>query len=440
MLSLLKITNFKSILDMTIDFSYGEGKAPNNYKDLEYHPFLETSNGEKFVPCLSLYGANASGKTNIIAAFLFLQQIIKTGIEGKYVPNKLNHKYNFSRFEIEFFEDKNKFNYGIEYNHLTISKEFLLKNDKELYVIDRNKTNNKAYNFTNITTPEFSENRLDSIVDTECSKFLENGNKVQVLPFINKIITSYGAFNIDLTKTYEYITHSLFTTLDNKLPIRTSLDKILSIYKNDREPSFNQVFTEVTDMLRKFDIGIEKMSLNRESFALEENKMMRIEIRPNYEIYQDNKNKKIEIDHIDSFRKDTEGNEVKFDFLNEESNGTRVLLSILSLALWSLKEGSVLLIDELDRALHPMLVLQIIRMFKDKRYNKKNAQLIFTAHATDVLEPDVFRISEVGIVNKTLKSGSTLKRISDYENIRNVNDFRKLYLNGAFGGLPFPYI
>ena len=81
-------------------------------------------------------------------------------------------------------------------------------------------------------------------------------------------------------------------------------------------------------------------------------------------------------------------------------------------------------------------------MFKDKDYNKKNAQLIFTTHATDILSEEIFRISEVSFINKNLKQGTTTKRISDFKekDIRNVTDFRRLYWNGMLGGIPYPYI
>jgi AAA15 family ATPase/GTPase len=79
-------------------------------------------------------------------------------------------------------------------------------------------------------------------------------------------------------------------------------------------------------------------------------------------------------------------------------------------------------------------------MFKDKRYNKRNAQLVFTAHNTDILDVDVLRISEVAIVRKNIKEGTSLRSLSSFEGIRNVTNFRKQYLSGAFSGIPHSYI
>ena len=113
---------------------------------------------------------------------------------------------------------------------------------------------------------------------------------------------------------------------------------------------------------------------------------------------------------------------------------------MLGLCLCALDRGSILCIDELDRSLHSRLLVEIVRMFKDKRYNKTNAELLFTAHNTDILDDGLMRVSEVGFINKTEREGSTIKRISDFGGKRNVTNFRKQYLDGLFSGVPFPYI
>ncbi|MCA6072160.1 MAG: ATP-binding protein [Endomicrobium sp.] len=149
---------------------------------------------------------------------------------------------------------------------------------------------------------------------------------------------------------------------------------------------------------------------------------------------------------MDSYHKDTNNNEVDFDFFNDESNGTKVLFGLMYKILEVLADGKVLIIDEIDRSIHPLVFAKIIEIFKDKDYNTKNTQLVFTTHCTDILEADILRLSEVATVNKNLNERSTIRRISDFKdshefkNIRNTTDFRKLYLQGFFKGIPFPYI
>jgi AAA15 family ATPase/GTPase len=142
---------------------------------------------------------------------------------------------------------------------------------------------------------------------------------------------------------------------------------------------------------------------------------------------------------INSYHEDVFGNEVQFNF-TEESLGTQRVAYLLGIVLTALRKGNVLVIDELGNSLHPYLFAEIVRMFKDRRYNTSNAQLIFTTHNTDIMEQDLMRVSEIGIVNRTLKRGTVFKRVSDFKGVRNVTNFRKQYLDGTFSGIPHSYI
>ena len=113
MIKSFTIQNFKSILDLTLDFTYDEGKAPNSYEEMETLPFLEINRTKKkpirVVPCMAIYGANAAGKSNIIYGLYVLKKIIYDGITGLYKPNKLNKKYNSTTFKIKKFIKKKKY-------------------------------------------------------------------------------------------------------------------------------------------------------------------------------------------------------------------------------------------------------------------------------------------------------------------------------------------
>ena len=192
---------------------------------------------------------------------------------------------------------------------------------------------------------------------------------------------------------------------------------------------------EITNLIKKFDIDIENISKEvKNSDISSYNSDLwsnLIDINTN--------DKTAKYCKFYTYHKDLYGNIQKFD-LKEESQGTQLLFSMIAIVLSTLKKGGVLLVDELDNSLHPLLLVQITNLFKDKRYNKLNAQLIFTLHCTDLLEDSFIRKSEVGIVTKNKKNGSTFKKLSTYSNLRNAMDFRKRYLNGEFSGIPFAYI
>ncbi len=88
---------------------------------------------------------------------------------------------------------------------------------------------------------------------------------------------------------------------------------------------------------------------------------------------------------INSYHEDVHGNEVHFNF-NEESLGIQRIACLLAVVLTALRKGNILVIDEWGNSLHPYFLAEIVRMFKDKRYNIANAQLIFTTHNTDIME------------------------------------------------------
>jgi len=212
---------------------------------------------------------------------------------------------------------------------------------------------------------------------------------------------------------------------DKRIPFALGLS---TLAKTDDEMGLQKAFADIVSILRKLDIDITRMEYKRD----EVKDMYASEPAVGYEPHFDNT-------EIHSYHMDVLGNEVRFNFM-DESAGTQRLACLLGLVLSALRTGTVLVIDELGNSLHPLLLAEIVRMFKDKRYNTSNAQLIFTTHNTDIMEQDMMRVSEIGFVNRTLKKGTMMNRVSDFQGIRNVTNFRKQYLQGTFSGIPYPYI
>ena len=209
----------------------------------------------------------------------------------------------------------------------------------------------------------------------------------------------------------------------------------LDIYSNvigDRQKAID----EIIKLIKNFDVDIENIEI--EKIETEAVNLLSLK-RKSFDITDFNKlTGRIRGNKLFSIHKSLLNEIVKLDFC-EESKGTQIMSSLLGIILATLKTGGIVVIDELDKSLHPLIVIQIVKLFKDKRFNKNNAQLIFTTHCSDLLENGLLRTSEVAIVNKTKKDGSSIERLSDL-NIRNVINFRKVYLQGMFGGIPQAYI
>lgn len=422
MLSSFTIKNFKSIVDLTVNFDYAEGKAPNGYKEMDILPFLSPVSKKKIIPCLGIYGANASGKTNILKALAIFKQIIQAGIEDCFVPNRLNGKFSDTFFSLDFYVGKNLYTYTVQYNTEKILFESLRFKNDIVFEISKN-----SIKIEKISTKTYTHNKLREIFEVECN----NSEKQQKFTFLNKIATNYAGLNKILSNAFKYLMGQVEIYPINHFPMALGMEKLA---ETADVTGINEAFEKIVVLLRKLDIDISRMSYEQLPFDITKLGEWK---GGNVEIIK--KDKEFFINNIRSYHKDINGREVEFKF-TEESDGTQILAGILGVFLSVLNKGGVLVIDELERSLHPLLLIEIIRLFKDKQYNMHNAQLIFTAHNTDILDNDLLRVSEIGIVRKTLKDGTKLRRIAEFQGIRNVSNFRKQYLQGVFSGIPYPYI
>ena len=431
MIAQFKVKNFRSILDLTLDFRFTEGKAPNGYKNWETLPFLEDAAGHRLVPCLAIFGANASGKSNIIYAMQAFRSAV-TGNKDKPVtlffePNKLRDEQKTTVFEMTIILEGDEFVYRLEYNGTEIRRESLGKNDVPLYIVSDQKG---AFTFP-VRATGYADERLQSILDVECS----DGKGRQATCFLKRIAQNYSGLNADLKKVFDTINDGLLALDDNVIALPLAIDLLAPFHSGDREAAL----AEIVAIVRKLDIDIQSMAINRRLIAAKESGTS----IPNGCYYRPlPDNKQLEVVDIRSYHRNTRGESVEFNFLREESKGTQRVASLVGLMLACLKRGHTLFVDELENSLHPLLLKELIRMFKDKRYNQSGAQIVFATHNTDILDSAVLRLGEVAIVRKTTPAGTLVRRLVDFKeeglDVRNVTNFRKQYLDGFYSGIPHP--
>lgn len=128
--------------------------------------------------------------------------------------------------------------------------------------------------------------------------------------------------------------------------------------------------------------------------------------------------------------------------LQEESNGTKKIFSLLPLFVVAINEGRTVVIDELDAKIHPMLLKFILEMFSDSAINTKGAQLIFTSHDMTTMTKEVFRRDEIWFMAMNDKQYSMLyslieMRTEDGELVRNDAVYNKQYIEGRYGADPY---
>ena len=156
----------------------------------------------------------------------------------------------------------------------------------------------------------------------------------------------------------------------------------------------------------------------------------------NIEYAEDGKVKNIYTKHI---LENGSQKELRFE---EESSGTRKIFSILPVILNVIKSGNLLVIDELDAKLHPVLLQRIIEMFTNPMINTKGAQLLFTSHDLTTMNNKVFRRDEIWFSAINAYDESVLYSLVDFrkengDKPRNDENYNKQYLEGRYGADPY---
>lgn len=356
-----------------------------------------------------------------------LRTLLREGgkLADLFEPNLLNSRFSDTTFAPEFILGGTRFAYRITYSATAILEESLFKDGCPIYTIQ-----NLASDFSPaILSATYSKEKLADILRVECS----DGEGRQSKPFLHRIGLAYPGLHADLKNAFTYFqTGVVLLTNEHSMPLPFSVEVLASALGGDEAAALR----EITDVVRRLDIDIAAIDIAQREVASNEplrpGGVMRI-------------NQQTGVRHslqITATHKDASGNLKLLDFIKHESAGTQRLAGLVGLILHALKTGGVLMVDELECSLHPLLMRELVLLFKRRRHNQKGAQLIVTTHNTDLLDDSILRLSEIALVRKTTANGTLVRRLvdakKDGEDIRNVTNFRKQYLAGFYSGVPHP--
>lgn len=410
MLHSISIRNFRSILDATLELTYDEGKAPNGWRQHEIMPFLDSPYGFDFrrIPILAIYGANASGKTNLFRALNCLKSVVREGVERNFHPNRINRKYATTMFSVVMSEKDVRLTYRIEYDRYSITHESLsmTKDGQDVSVFS---VANAVLNAGALKISLYDQDKLASIFRVECTDGVGRQNKT----FLNCLARGYQGLSSEVCTVASMLLQRTEVYLHNDE--QSVLDGIRKLSDARTTISADDALEKIVRVLRCFDFSLDRLVVDRHG--------------------QD--------ERVMAFHRNVDGTSESFDFLSEESEGTCVAAGLVGVCLWALETGNVVFFDELDRSLHPLILLELVRLFKSRTANLHGAQLVFTLHDTTLLEDATLRVSEVAVVNNNAFTGTTLTRLSQLtrggnDGVRNVHNFRKQYLEGILTGVPHP--
>ncbi len=418
MLLQFSVNNFKSIKDTITLSMLSSKKAKKNTSEIRNYSLVNS--------CV-IYGANASGKSNILKAMSFMTDIIlnKTKVIQStdhlpHDPFKLNSSTQnaSSTFEIIFFINDIKYRYGFEIDKEVVYSEWLYedKKGKESKLFFRDTEDDDYVNQQKFKEGySFFSNKKAKIKISPNQLFLWVCDRVDDSVISKNILHWFSNFNfIDGLNDAGYINYTMSKMNDS---------------------TFKQ---EMVNLIKTADIGIEDVRLEENEITLDaiERMNLPIEIKDKF-LEEGVLSLSLNTYHKKYDENDKEiGSEV-FELEHEESIGTRKFFKLSAPILNTLKQGRILMIDELDASLHPILTHHLIKLFNDKNINKNNAQLIFTTHDTNLLKPHIFERDQIWFTEKDKYGSTTFYSILEIKGVRENEDFEKQYIQGKYGAIPY---
>jgi AAA15 family ATPase/GTPase len=398
------------------------------------------------VPVTAIYGANASGKSNVLSGLAFmrdavLQSFAKWEVDGG-VPRKpfrlsVTSRTRPSVYVAELVIDGVPYTYGFSLDDSEILEEWLYS-----YPEKRRRT-------------LFSRKRGEIRIGTTLGELKPKLEMLEELTRSNSLFLSAAArLNLEsLTPVYHWFRSRLRIKSSRRRPALGLAEKIQVFLA--RRPENRE---RLTSLLAAADVGITGISVE-DSFKeryLDRVDAVRARISDLTAQSHSGAVEKVdseelsfllrEMDRLQTLA-DLHTAELRFEHgvdgevfgLDDESDGTLSWLELLPVALNALDGGAVVAVDEIDTSLHPLLIAQLVALFQDPETNTKNAQLIFTTHDTSLLGTmlgdKVLDRDQVWFVQKNDVGATELYPLTDFKPRQDQNLERR-YLGGSYGAVP----
>jgi len=431
---------FKNILSFGIQTEFNMLSAPR-YTDHKSHKVnFENINILKFS---AIYGANGAGKSNLIKSISLFERFFKDEISLNKIRQKHN-KFNSSEdsqlMALEFIAEEKRYLYAVETQTNVISKE-------EIYRIDKN--GNQELIFKRETNIETLATTIDTI-------FLDVKNEKDAYLIEIFIDNMLKTNKISLEKFSE-LKHENLGELKN---IAKWFEKLIIIEPNSRLPHIPYLLNKNENLLEYFKNSMHSFNVGIDSIELSKHKLTDIvdDKKQCEEIIEtlDNGVGKLAIlkdedgEQITIVKEEEEKNKEYFAYglktihshndketafsFEEESDGTKRLFDLLSAFNTIVNEDSVVIIDEVERSIHPVLIKKVLE--KLTLNSNIKGQFLFTTHESNLLDLALLRRDEIWFVEKNLMGNTEFYPLSDYQEHK-TKDIRKGYLQGRYGAIPF---
>lgn len=438
MLIELTVQNFRSFKDETnfsmISSSGDELRQTNTFQShVPKTPDLLRSS--------VIYGSNSSGKSNLIKALDYLKFLVTKSTEFKpnqkiptdvfifddqctITPTELTISFvagASSEVETSLANQKLgkeklvRYDYGVVFNKDHIIEEWL-------HAYPKGKVQEWFYRKRESGGDNKYEYAFSSLFKGSKSNWVNN-TRPNVLFLSNAVNLN----SEQLKPIYDWFDSKLNVTTDTKSYFGEGYTR--SVCDQEKYKG------EILNLLKSADIGIDDFSIEKEEVDIN-----RLNLPPDIpdtfkeKILKDLSGKQI----IDLKSARNVKGILKFLDFDEESEGTKKLFALAGPIIDTLRNGEVLVVDELNNHLHPKLVEHIVRSFNNPNVNRNNAQLIFTTHDTYLMKKDLFRRDQIWLVKKDKEYASCIYSLYDFSVRKNRgSEYEDQYLEGIFGAVPF---
>lgn len=359
---------------------------------------------EELLPVAVMYGANSSGKSNVLRALKAMRDVLlnsvklnpKDKLDAEPFCLDLTSAEEPTSFEIQFTLNGSKFRYGFDYTANEILAEWLYEKrvgEREFELFLRNGN-------------EFKISK---------TRFAEGNGKQDATPsnrlFVSLVAQLNGKLSqsiLDWFSSIEYI-----SGMDGKEYVGKTLEMLFMNKQGATE--IKQLFTETN--LGFMDIDIE----------LVDSETLKMKAESVHKLFDPNGR----MIGVRNFSTD-----------NMESEGTKKMIEIAGPLVDVILSGKILVVDELDAKLHPFLTRKIIGLFMDNEINRNGAQLIFATHDTNLLNIRYLRRDQIWFTEKDKTDSTELYSLVEFRDdagnkVRNDRNIEKDYINGRYGAIPF---
>lgn len=380
-------------------------RAAPAYKEHEYN-LVESSMGEKLLKVVAIYGANASGKSQLIRAYQAFSRIVTesfsqvdeqaASVSGDYLASRnesalARHHNPFkfasdnvdeTEFEATFDEDEGEIRYGFSTDGKSVLSEWL-------YLVKAS-----TRRLSVLFEREGRDIEFGSSIRSECDRYAENiSEETLVLSFMSGIALRTPYFRL----AKRCISRTLaFTSISSGL-VDDFLEDVALEYANEDKHA------RLLEFLRAIDVCIEDISVEKNG------------------------------DNVLVFthHRGVDGGDYRVP-ISIESEGTKKAIVLFYIMSAVVDADATLLMDELSSALHPLLVRALITQFHREGVK---GQIVFTTHDTSMLDRRYLRRDQVWFVDKNECGSSELYSLADFK-LRNDTNYTKGYLSGMFGAIP----